>query len=74
MNNDTLSQDEISTLVDVARMSGLDLNPTQRGLLDKLVVDGLIEAAGSRNGVTKYALTSRGQRALDQRGVGANES
>ena len=76
MTNDTPSDEAISAMVEVARMSGLRLNPSQRSELDGLIAHGLIEniAAAGPSGPVKYAVTPKGQKVLDDRGVGANES
>ena len=76
MTDETPGDEGISAMVDIARMSGLDLNPAQRAELDRLVAGGLIEktaAAGERR-PARYAVTSKGQKLLDDRGVGVNES
>jgi hypothetical protein len=76
MTAETPNDAAISAMVEVERMSGMDLNPNQRLELDRLVADGLIEktAPASRDQPTKYALTPRGQKLLDDRGVGVTES
>ena len=76
MTDETPSDEGISAMVDIARMSGLDLNHEQRSELDRLVTGGWIEkiAAVGEGGRARYALTDKGQRVLDDRGVGANES
>ena len=76
MADDTPSDEGISAMVDIARMSGLDLNREQRSELDRLVTSGLIEktAAAGESGPARYAVTSKGQKLLDDRGVGVNES
>lgn len=63
---------QISILVDVARLGGADLPPQRlNGLLD-LAAQGYVRAKpGSGD---RYELTAKGQAALDERGVGANES
>ena len=43
MTDETPGDEGISAMVDIARMSGLDLNPAQRAELDRLVAGGLIE-------------------------------
>lgn len=72
----TPSDDGISAMVDIARLSGQNLNPEQRLELDRLIADGLIEAtaAAARGEATRYAVTAKGQKMLDDRGVGVNES
>jgi hypothetical protein len=43
MTNDTRSDEAISAMVEVARISGQRLNPSQRSELDGLIAHGLIE-------------------------------
>ena len=76
MTDDTPSDGAISAMVDIARMSGLDLNHAQRSELDRLVTCGWIEkiAAAGESGPARYAVTFKGQKVLDDRGVGVNES
>ena len=76
MTDATPSDEGISAMVDIARMSGLDLNPRQRSELDRLLTSGVIEkiAAAGESGPARYAVTSKGQKVLDDRGVGVNES
>jgi hypothetical protein len=76
MINQTPSDDGISAMVDIARMSGQNLNPTQRRQLDRLIADGLIEktAGAAQGAAANYAVTPKGQKMLDDRGVGVNES
>ena len=76
VTNDTPNDEAISALVEVARMSGQRLNPSQRSELDGLVAHGLIEkiAAAGPSEPARYAVTPKGQKVLDDRGVGANES
>jgi hypothetical protein len=76
MTDDTPSDEGISAMVDIARMSGLDLNFEQRSALDHLVSCGWIEkiAVAGESGPARYAVTFKGQKMLDDRGVGVNES
>jgi hypothetical protein len=76
MTSDTPSDEAISAMVDIAQMSGLQLTAGQRTELDGLIARGLIEkiAPAGPNQPAEYALTARGQKLLDDRGVGANES
>jgi hypothetical protein len=76
MIDDTTSDTAISAMVDIAGTSGQHLNPSQRAELDSLLAQGLIKkmAAADRSGAAQYALTPKGQKILDDRGVGANES
>ena len=73
---DTPSDQTISGRVDIARMSGVQLTPGQRAELDRLIAHGLIEkiVPAGLNEPAKYALTPSGQKVLDDRGGGANES
>jgi hypothetical protein len=76
MIDDAISDVAISAMVDIAGTSGQHLNPRQLTELDSLLAEGLIKNvdAADRTGAAKYALTPKGQKALDDRGVGANES
>jgi hypothetical protein len=76
MIDQTPSDDGISSMVDIARLSGQNLNPAQHRELDRLLADGLIEkvAPASNRAPAKYALAAKGQKILDDRGVGADES
>ena len=76
MIGDMPSDEGISAMVDIAGMSGQRLNPRQRSELDSLLAQGLIRkmAAADRSEPAQYALTPKGQKLLDDRGVGANES
>lgn len=66
----------ISVLVEIARTSGHDLSRDQLQELDRLIAEGLVEKISSAgpSEAARYAVTSKGQRMLDDRGVGANES
>jgi hypothetical protein len=76
MIDQTPSDDGISAMFDIARLSGQNLNPAQRRQLDRLTADGLIEntVGAARAEAAKYAVTPKGQKMLDDRGVGVNES
>jgi hypothetical protein len=76
MTRQTPSDDGISAMVDIAQMSGQNLNPGQRLQLDRLVADGLIENTVAAEGgeAAQYAVTAKGQKVLDDRGVGVNEA
>jgi hypothetical protein len=76
MTGNTPSDQAISAMVDIAQMSGVQLTAGQRTELDGLIAHGLIEkiAPAGPNQPAKYALTASGQKLLDDRGVGANES
>ncbi len=76
MIGDMPSDEGISAMVDIAGTPGKPLNPRQRSELDGLVAQGLIKklAPADPGEPARYALTSKGQKVLDDRGVGANES
>ena len=76
MTTDTPSDEAISAMVDIAQTSGMQLSAGQRAELDGLIAHGLIEkvAPSGPKQPVEYALTARGQKLLDDRGVGANES
>lgn len=71
-----LDDEAISVLVDIARTSGLDLNASQRLELSHLVSEDLVSvlAPEGPSGRARYKVTAKGQRLLDERGIGANES
>jgi hypothetical protein len=73
---DSVSDTGIAVMCDIARASGLDINADKQAVLDRLVADGLVEILKSARPTegTKFAVTRKGQRLLDDRGVGANES
>lgn len=76
MTSAVVDDQAVSVLVDVARSAGTDLNPSQRLKLDELVAAGLVRAVAppTSSEPNRYAVTHEGQRLLDQRGIGANES
>jgi hypothetical protein len=76
MIGDMPSDEGISAMVEIAGTSGQHLNPRQRSELDGLVAQGLIKklAPVGSSEPARYALTFKGQKVLDDRGVGANES
>jgi L-asparaginase/Glu-tRNA(Gln) amidotransferase subunit D len=72
-----LADAAVAVMVEVARTSGLGLDPaTQQDHLDRLIAGGLVVILDTNapSGRTRYALSPEGQRWLDERGVGANES
>ncbi len=76
MTDNTTSDAGISAMVDIAGASGHHLNPHQIAELDSLLAHGLIDkiVPVDRGDSNHYALTPKGQKLLDDRGVGANES
>ncbi|MDB5567646.1 MAG: hypothetical protein JWP84_4212 [Tardiphaga sp.] len=73
---DSVSDTGIALMCDIARASGLDLNADKQAVLKRLIADGFVEISKSARPTegTKFAITRKGQRLLDDRGVGANES
>ncbi|MET0710251.1 MAG: hypothetical protein ABWY64_05345 [Tardiphaga sp.] len=76
MIDDGISDTGIAVMCDIARASGLDLDDNKQAVLDGLIADGLVEVskAAEPDEGTKFAITRKGQRLLDERGVGVNES
>ena len=76
MIDQEISNTGIAVMCDIARASGLDLDDDKQAVLDRLIADGLVEVSQTAKPTegTKFAVTSKGQRLLDQRGVGVNES
>jgi DNA-binding PadR family transcriptional regulator len=76
MTDDTISDAGIAVMCDIARLSSADIAPNHRAELDRLVTAGFVECTthGSASDRPAYAITRKGQHALDDRGVGVNES
>ena len=76
MIGDMPSDEAISAMVEVVRMSGLHLTAGQRSELEGLIAHGLIEKINPDGGSepARYAVTLKGQKLLDERGVGVNEA
>lgn len=76
MGETEISDTGIAVMCDIARASGLDLDDNKQAVLDGLIADGLVEMTrpAGRDEGTKLAVTPKGQRLLDRRGVGVNES
>jgi predicted transcriptional regulator len=72
----TISDTGIAVMCDIARASGLDLDNDKQVVLNQLIADGLVSesSAAKATEATKFAVTPKGQRLLDERGVGVNES
>jgi hypothetical protein len=74
MTDGTISDAGIAVMCDIARLAGADIAPDQRAELDRLVADGFVEPKPDSPDRAAYAITPKGQRVLDDRGVGVNES
>jgi predicted transcriptional regulator len=76
MSNVTISDTGIAVMCDIARASGLDLDDDKQAVLDRLIADGLVakSSAAKPAEAAKFEVTPKGQRMLDERGVGVNES
>ena len=72
----TISDSGIAVMCDIARASGLDLDDNKQAVLNQLIADGLVteSSAAKATEATKFEVTPKGQRLLDERGVGVNES
>jgi predicted transcriptional regulator len=72
----TISDTGIAIMCDIARASGLDLDHEKQAVLHQLIEDGLVNqtSAAKPTESAKFAVTPKGQRVLDERGVGVNES
>lgn len=69
------TDEQISIMCDIARSGRADLTPQKAAALPPMVAEGLIEPTSDLEGsVEKYQITPKGQRLLDDRGVGVNES
>ena len=76
MADQQISDTGIAVMCDIARASGLDLDDNKQLVLDRLIADGLVAVAQPAKPLegARFAITPDGQRLLDARGVGANES
>ncbi len=76
MIDQEISNTGVAMMCDIARASGLDLDDDKQAVLDGLIADGMVEVSqkAKPTEATRFAVTSKGQRLLDQRGVGVNES
>lgn len=72
----TISDTGIAVMCDIARASGLNLDDDKQAVLNQLIADGLVSESSAANATeaTRFAVTPKGQRLLDDRGVGVNES
>jgi predicted transcriptional regulator len=72
----TISDTGIAVMCDIARASGLDLDDDKQAVLNQLIADGLVSESSEANSneSKKFEVTPKGQRLLDERGVGVNES
>jgi DNA-binding PadR family transcriptional regulator len=68
------TDEQISVMCDIASSGGADLSASKIAALRAIVADGLIEPTAKDETIERYKLTSKGQKLLDDRGVGANES
>ena len=63
---------QIAVMVEVAQSGGAGLNAQQQQEVPEMIAERLIEPAKEPS--RKYKVTEHGQKVLDDRGVGANES
>jgi hypothetical protein len=74
-----VTDEQISIMCDIVKSGGGDLPPAKLAalpaIIPAIIAGGLVErTAGDNASVEKYKLTCKGQKLLDDRGVGANES
>ena len=76
MTDATITDTGIAVMCDIARASGLTLDKEKQAVLDQLIADGLVSRSSAANSTeaAKFEVTPKGQKALDERGVGVNES
>ena len=76
MIDQDISDTGIAVMCDIARASGLTLDADKQAVLDRLIADGLVDVSRTAKPTeaTRFAVTPKGQRLLDERGVGVNES
>ena len=74
MDNIEISDTGIAVMCDIARASGFDLDANKQAVVDHLITQGLIAETGKHEPDPRYEVTQKGQRELDERGVGVNES
>jgi hypothetical protein len=76
MTDESISDAGIAVMCDIARSAGADVAADKKAELDRLVASGFVEHRVDGSGVESpgYAVTRKGQRVLDARGVGVNES
>ncbi len=73
---DDLNREEIALMCDIVQSASLHLTPRKIAELSRLTEEGYIEITNAP-GVSEsshYRVTRKGQKVLDERGVGATES
>lgn len=74
MDTDHIGDAAVAVMCDIARASGFDLDANKQSVVDDLIARGLVARTGKAPPNPLFEVTSRGQRALDARGVGVNEA
>ncbi|HWL04617.1 MAG TPA: hypothetical protein VNQ99_06745 [Xanthobacteraceae bacterium] len=76
MTVQNLNDEEISMMCDIAQTAGTRLNARKRDELQALIAEGLVAVVEeARAGfAAEYRLTDKGQKMLDDRGIGITES
>ncbi len=74
-----LNDEEVALMCDIAQNSAITITAQKTHELERLVADDFISREPRKQGrdgirVDAYVLTDKGQRALAELGVGANES
>lgn len=72
---ESISDEQISLLVDIGQRSALDLTAKKRQLVEALLTAGFITPSNERDAeLAPYELTAKAQRFLSERGAGLNEA
>lgn len=74
MDTIEISNAGIAVMCDIARAAMFDLDANKQAVVDGLIAQGLVAESGKSAPGAKYRITEKGQRALDERGVGVNEA
>ncbi len=75
MSEQGISDAGIAVMCDIASLAGADITPNQQAELLRLVSGGFVAETPPADGnMSGYAITPKGQRFLDIRGVGVNEA
>ncbi|UGV28045.1 hypothetical protein E0H22_21595 [Rhodopseudomonas boonkerdii] len=69
-----ISNAGIAVMCDIARAAIFAPDADKQVVIDGLIAQGLVVKTGESMPGAKYAITDKGQRELDARGVGVNEA
>lgn len=72
---ESISNEQISLLVDIGQKAPLDLSSEKRRLVEALLTAGFITPSDEDDAeLAPYELTAKAQRFLSERGAGLNEA